>query len=291
METMLRQLSSRRFWIGISMLVLLILGGCGARGKTGPQASATKLDGAKYVPTLFFHGYGSSANAEMPMIRAAQKAGVTHTVLHATVAKNGHVSWRGRFKAGDYHPIVAVQFTANRDGDYHTTADWAKNVITGLQKTYHITRFNLVGHSMGNMAMAFYLLKNAQNSHLPQLQRQVDIAGHFNGILGMNDEPNQMKLTAAGKPTKMDRDYQQLLALRQRYPRQARVLNIYGDLNNGTHSDGRVSNASSKSLRYLVANRAQSYQEHRIVGPNAQHSKLHDNAQVNRLLIKFLWQK
>lgn len=287
---MLRRLRTHQFWLEISLLLVLLLGGCAARG-TGPQASSSKLDGAKYVPTLFFHGYGSSANAEMPMIRAAQRAGVTQTVMHATVEKDGHVSWRGRFKAGDEHPIVAVQFTANRDGDYQVTAGWAKNVITGLQKTYHITRFNMVGHSMGNMAMAFYLLKNARNTHLPQLQRQVDIAGHFNGILGINDQPNRMTLTAAGKPTKLDRDYQQLLVLRQRYPRQARVLNIYGDLNNGTHSDGRVSNASSKSLRYLVAGRARSYQERRIVGPNAQHSKLHDNAQVNRLLIHFLWQK
>lgn len=282
-------LRRRNWWIGVLFICFLFLGGCQVNRQQAQ--SEFKHNGAKYVPTLFFHGYGSSAHAEMHMITAAKRAGVTRTVLRATVARNGHVSWQGRFKRGDYHPIVAVQFTANRDGNYPVTASWAQNVLKGLQRTYHITHFNWVGHSMGNMAMAFYLLKNGQNRHLPQLQRQVDIAGHFNGILGINDEPNRMKLTTAGKPLKMDRDYQQLLALRQRFPRQARVLNLYGDLNNGTHSDGRVSNASSQSLRYLVQSRAKSYQEHRIVGANAQHSQLHDNAQVDRLLVKFLWHK
>ncbi|MCT2908022.1 alpha/beta hydrolase, partial [Schleiferilactobacillus harbinensis] len=28
----------------------------------------------------------------------------------------------------------------------------------------------------------------------------------------------------------------------------------------------------------------------KIVGPDAQHSKLHENPEVDRLLIKFLWQ-
>lgn len=283
---------------GWSALLLLGLIGSLAIGLSGCAQPTTTLGkeprvtyGAPYVPTLFFHGYGSSANAEMHMINAAKAAGVSHTVVRATVAKNGQVTWRGKFVSGDHHPLVAVEFADNHNGDAQTTATWAKQVIVGLKRTYHITKFNVVGHSMGNMAIVYYLLANGQDKRLPQLQKQVDIAGHFNGILGMNDEPNQMQLNAAGKPTKMDQNYRQLLALRQRFPRQIRVLNIFGDKNDGTHSDGRVSNASSKSLRYLVQPRATSYTERRIVGPNAQHSKLHDNAQVDRLLIHFLWSK
>lgn len=277
-------------WFALLGILTLMLSGCGRTTQaTAPAKNPAITNGAHYVPTLFFHGYGSSAHAEMHMIHAAQAAGVTKTVLRATVAKNGRVTWSGKFKQGDNQPLVAVQFDDNRNGDYATTAGWVKAVVLGLQRTYHITQFNVVGHSMGNMAIVYYLLANGQNRHLPQLQKQVDIAGHFNGILGMNDAPNRMQLTTAGKPTKMDRDYQQLLVLRHQFPRQIQVLNIYGDLNDGTHSDGRVSNASSKSLRYLVQPRAKSYQERRIVGPNAQHSKLHSNPQVDRALIHFLW--
>ena len=46
------------------------------------------------TPTLFFHGYGSSANAERHMTNAAKKAGVTKTVIRANVDRNGAVTLR-----------------------------------------------------------------------------------------------------------------------------------------------------------------------------------------------------
>ncbi len=46
----------------------------------------TQLDNINYLqitrPTLFFHGYGSSANAEKHMTDAAKKAGVTQNRHH-----------------------------------------------------------------------------------------------------------------------------------------------------------------------------------------------------------------
>jgi Uncharacterized protein with an alpha/beta hydrolase fold len=116
------------------------------------------------------------------------------------------------------------------------------------------------------------------------------LPGHFNGIIDIDDEPNQMKLAKNGKPiTKMDQGYKDLLKLRKVYPTNTKVLNIYGDKGDGTHSDGAVTNNSSKSLRYLVADRAKSYQEKKFVGKMAQHSKLHENKQVDKVLIHFLW--
>ncbi len=72
----------------------------------------------------------------------------------------------------------------------------------------------MVGHSVGNMSIVFYLLDNAGNTKLPKLQKQVDIAGHFNGIIGMDDAPNRMKLKADGEPTKINSHYRELLGLR-----------------------------------------------------------------------------
>ncbi|TYK44179.1 alpha/beta hydrolase, partial [Staphylococcus pseudintermedius] len=69
------------------------------------------------------------------------------------------------------------------------------------------------------------------------------------------------------------------------------VLNIYGDLKDGTHSDGSVSNTSSRSLKYLLGGSAKTYRESEYVGPSAQHSELHDNEKVARELIQFLWGK
>ncbi|AVK63806.1 alpha/beta hydrolase [Lactobacillus sp. CBA3606] len=276
---------------GLVALSLLGLSGCGQPKKaTGTTPAVATLKSPAYVPTLFFHGWGSSYRAEQHMARAALRAGVTQTVVRATVSKRGRVTLKGHFQANDHRPIVEVDYQDNRNANYQTDGRWARAVVVALQRRDHIKSFNMVGHSMGNMAIVYYLLANAQNQHLPKLRKQVDIAGHFNGILGVDDQPNRMQLTSSGQPLKMNHDYQALLALRKTYPKnQIKVLNIYGDQGDGSHSDGSVSNASSQSLKYLVAPRAKTYQEVKIKGPKAQHSKLHANQQVDRLLINFLW--
>lgn len=253
------------------------------------------VNSEKYVqtstPTLFFHGYGSSFNAETQMTGAAKKAGVTKKIVRVNVSDNGYVKLIGAIPKSAKNPIVEVNYDNSKMTNYYTAGKWAKNVIELLQKHYKFNSVNLVGHSMGNMAINYYIMENAGKKGLPKVNKVVDIAGHFNGILGINDKPNVMKLESNGKPTKMDKSYKQLLKLRKVYPKNTKVLNIYGDKGDGTHSDGDVSNASSKSLKYLVSDRAKSYQEKKITGKMAQHSKLHENKEVDKLLINFLWKK
>ena len=150
---------------------------------------------------------------------------------------------------------------------------------------------NFVAHSMGNMSILFYLLEHAQNEEFPKLQKQVNIANHVNGLEGMNLPVNLTILdNHTGQPSAMSDSYQKLLGLREIYPQdQVDVLNIYGDFKN--QSDGSVLNVSSRSLKYLVIDNAKSYQEKRVTGPLAQHSQLHENPEVDRLLIDFLWGK
>ncbi|KRL13296.1 alpha/beta hydrolase [Schleiferilactobacillus perolens] len=273
--------------VGVVVVLVALVGFVLNRQQDSAQSQYVQIT----TPTLFFHGWGSSYHAEEHMANAAKQAGVTDTIIRADVSRQGKVTLVGQIPANAKNPIVEVNYADNRNTHYHTDGRWMRNVLVALQAKYHITKFNVVGHSMGNMAIAFYLLDNAGNNKLPKLQKQVDIAGHYNGILGINDKPNQMKLRKSGQPTVMDADYQELLGLRQKYPwKQVDVLNIYGDKDDGTHSDGDVSNASSKSLRYLIADRAKSYREKKIVGPDAQHSKLHENPEVDRLLINFIWQ-
>lgn len=270
----------------LGALLLLMTGLLSGCSHAAPTADS------KAVPTLFFHGFGGSYRAENHMAQAAVKAGAAKSIIRADVAANGHVTLIGQFKSDDRHPIVEVNYLNSRNGDYPTDAQWAKNVVVKLQQRYQIKRMNMVGHSMGNMAIVYYLLANANNPKLPRLEKQVDIAGHFNGILGMDDAPNRMKLKPDGQPTKMNANYRTLLGLRHlKTLKSLQVLNIYGDKNDGSHSDGRVSNASSKSLKYLLHGQVKSYQEKRIVGPAAQHSRLHQNKQVDRLLIHFLWHR
>ncbi len=90
----------------------------------------------------------------------------------------------------------------------------------------------------------------------------------------------------------MNATYQELLKLGDSYPKkQVAVLNIYGDLDDGSDSDGRVSNNSSRSEKYLLQDVYRSYQELEIKGEGGQHSKLHENRQVDRAIINFIWKK
>ncbi|RSJ79058.1 alpha/beta hydrolase [Streptococcus cristatus] len=243
------------------------------------------------TPTLFFHGYGSSANAEKHMVEAARQAGVTQTIITATVDSHAQVTLKGDIPKNAVNPIVMVEFKDNRNANYAQDGEYAAAVVRELQARYGFKKMNFVAHSMGNMSILFYLLEHAQNEELPQLQKQVNIANHVNGLEGMDLPANLTILdNHTGQPSAMSDSYQKLLGLREIYPQdQVDVLNIYGDFKN--ESDGSVLNVSSRSLKYLVIDNAKSYQEKRVTGPLAQHSQLHENPEVDRLLINFLWAK
>ena len=243
------------------------------------------------TPTLFFPGYGSSANAEKHMVEAARQAGVTQTIITATVDSHAQVTLKGDIPKNAVNPIVMVDFKDNRNANYAQDGEYAAAVVRELQARYGFKKMNFVAHSMGNMSILFYLLEHAQNEELPQLKKQVNIANHVNGLEGMDLPANLTILDSkTGQPSAMSDSYQKLLGLREIYPQdQVDVLNIYGDFKN--QSDGSVLNVSSRSLKYLVIDNAKSYQEKRVTGPLAQHSQLHENPEVDRLLIDFLWGK
>ena len=248
------------------------------------------------TPTLFVHGWGSSYHAEKSMVAYAQKSHATNSVIRADVNPAGKVTLLGTIKKRAKNPIVEVNLQnnksifaglSNQTSAMNQSSNYIKDVITTLQKRYRFNRINLVGHSMGNLQIAYYLRNNATNAHMPQLNKQVSIAGHYNGYIGEQGAPNKTVLNRAGKPQKMSAGYRGLLSLRKKFPQNTDVLNIYGDMGSG--SDGDVTVNSARSYRYLVSKRARSYQEKEIRGPRAQHSKLHENTQVDRLLVNFLW--
>ncbi len=269
--------------------LLLIVGVFGFSNST--QAVTKKKYVQESIPTIFFHGYASSFHAEQQITGAIKKAGVTKTIVRVNVSPNGYAKMIGSIPKKAKNPIVEVNFDNSRNGNYHTQGQWAKNVIKVVQEDYKCKKVNLVGHSMGNMAINYYILDNPGLKDLPKINKVVDIAGHFDGIIDEDDEPNETTLDKNGKPDRMNSFYKELLELRKAYPKNIKVLNIYGDKNDGTHSDGAVTNASSKSLKYLVSGRAKSYQEKKIVGKMAAHSKLHENKQVDKVLINFLFKK
>lgn len=244
------------------------------------------------IPTLFLHGYGGSANSEKFMVNQAEKRGVTKDIIIAQVSKTGEVVLKGKLTKDAVNPIVKVELENNKQGYLDQNAKWFKNVLTKLQQQYDFKKFNFVGHSMGNLTFAQYMATYGDDKSLPQLNKQVNIAGTFNGVLNMNEKVNEISVDDNGKPSRMNEPYKQLMVLKDIYKnKHIKVLNIYGDLHDGTHSDGRVSNSSSKSLKYLLGNSPDYYHESKYTGKSAQHSQLHENKDVANELIDFLWKK
>ncbi|WP_295730509.1 alpha/beta hydrolase [uncultured Limosilactobacillus sp.] len=286
------------------IIILLLIG----IGLAGYHRYTRQVNAKHYInsstPTIFVHGWGSSYRAETQMVNAAKKAGASNSIIRANVSKGGQVKLIGTIAKNAKNPIVEVNLVNNKSAnykkpndpkyveEYHQSGIYIKNVVLALQKRYHIHKVNFVGHSMGNLLIAYYLADNANNQRLPKLAHQVVIAGHFNGLMMEDPRSKQAKVNRkTGKPSIMLPEYKGILSLRQTYPRTARVMNIYGDIKDGSHSDSQVPVNSAKSYKYLVGKRAKSYVEHEITGKGAKHSNLHENKQVDQYLINFLWGK
>ena len=79
------------------------------------------------------------------------------------------------------------------------------------------------------------MMTYGNDKSLPQLNKQVNIAGTFNGVLNMNEDVNEITVDKDGKPSRMNQPYQQLRVLKDIYKGKGiEVLNIYGDLKDGT---------------------------------------------------------
>ncbi|CAK1223490.1 Uncharacterized conserved protein with an alpha/beta hydrolase fold [Fructobacillus tropaeoli] len=258
------------------------------------------LVGAKMSPTLseqngqrpkeatvFFHGYGSSRNAEKSMSQYLVDHDYSNRRINVTVAKDGTVTMDKTIAPGDKNPIILVQFDNNKNQDFNQTAKWVTTIMTKLSQQ-GIRSVNLIGHSMGNMAIAFYLMNAADNGHdLPKVVRQISIAGTYNGLILANPQSNS-PLSAEGEPQTKTEIFNRLAGLTAYYQNHStKVLNIYGNSTGGSDSDTTVYNNSSKALKYFVR-QPSTYQETLIEGAGGQHSKLHENQTVNQDILKFL---
>lgn len=242
------------------------------------------------VPTFYLHGHSGSEKSMRYLIQSAVNKGVTKNVIKAHVSADGNVTFEGDINSNDPHPIVQIILEDNKNWDYEQNAVWLKNVITETNKHMEFNKFNMVAHSMGNLTLSYYMLNYGDDNSLPQLNKQVDTGAPLNGILGRDDKPNRVKLDENSKPDKMTDEYKELQQMKYNYPQQSvEVLNIYGDLLDGTHSDGKVTTQSSLSLKYLLDGYVKSYRTFKVEGEHGEHSALHDYNVVAEEVNAFLW--
>lgn len=246
------------------------------------------------VPTIFVHGLRGSSKTMANMLASAVQTGYHHLLtIHITHA--GKLKIRGQWDATVAHPLIQVTF-GNNQARLSFQVRWLHEVMIYLRGQHGVQRINAVGHSAGSVALVAYAEAFGQDDWLPTIQKLVTIAGPFNGVIGMNESHNTNFLMANGRPKVIYPksfwlpSFADLYQKRKHFPSETAVLNIYGDLQNGTHSDQYISTASARALKYLLSDVTPDFHEVRFSGSGAEHSRLHDNPRVQRLVFDFLFQ-
>ncbi|WP_239255743.1 alpha/beta hydrolase [Listeria ilorinensis] len=238
------------------------------------------------LPTMFVHGYKGTANSFGHMLdRLGEQFDVNQAAMQIYVGKHGDLNIRGTLNPtmpGD--SAIQVVFEDNRASLARQTV-WLQDVMKYLREYEHIKSVNLVGHSMGGLAILSYLENTEQDANYPVPQKFIAIASPFRGI----DQADyfQLQKDPAAHDLKSGSDaLHALVKNKNKLPNNLQVLAIAGQKTR-TDSDGLVDVDSVFFLKEFFPKG--NYQEKLITGPDVTHSGLHENTEVDYYVSQFLW--
>jgi len=209
-----------------------------------------------HTATLFLPGNSGGWLSLRGMVTSLNRPHLGHYSLTARVTDDGQVSWQQHAPITT-NTLIPVLFKDNT----HSRKE-ARQLVTVLQQLhdrYGITHVNMVGHSSGGTIAYDYL---NQDQHAPvTVSRLVCIGADFPGR-----QP-----------------------LKQAEP-QLHILNLAGAIGS-LDNDSEVPIDTVTPLKRLVAGQVASYRFQELRGPvwQMQHSLLHENPAIDRIMIRFLY--
>lgn len=248
-----------------------------------------KQKGVRYsnTPTVFIHGYQGSSLSFGPLLNQLEGDNIAKREMTIIVKPDGKLSVEGKLTNNHDNPTIMVLFSEDVT-DEIKQSQWIADVMKYLS-SQHVSGVNLVAHSMGGVSALRYLLEYA-DSQVPKVEKLVTIAAPFNDLEIAEDteEIFAYELTEKG-PSDTTPIYEYFDRAMNRLPANLAVLNIAGDLEDGSASDGSVSTHSTFSLRFLLQQHTKNYQELLIKGQSGGHSAITRSQQLQDNLIAFLW--
>ncbi|WP_099974277.1 alpha/beta hydrolase [Lactobacillus terrae] len=238
-------------------------------------------------PVLYVHGFRGGDYTTENLVKSALKYNNKEEYLKATINTLGQITYEGKWTK-DKYPIVQVVFKNKIIGS-NLMARWLSNLVFDLKKIYSFETYHAVGHSLGAVALVLAEMREKKLTYLPKIKNLVLIAGPFNGIIGLGDLPNVNQLGQNGRPAFMSPTYMRMYINRKNISNEMRVLNIYGNLKNYSNSDKYISVTSAKSINYILSPKVMEFVDYPVSGKNAEHSLLHDDSNVLRLINKFVY--
>ncbi|MDT2842742.1 alpha/beta fold hydrolase [Vagococcus lutrae] len=244
----------------------------------------------KKIPTLLLHGVHGDRRTMQGMIRRWGREGLAYKALQIEVSADGDMIVNGTWNQNpdNLNPLIQV-FFENNDASADQQAKWLTRIMVFLKDKLEIDRLYLLGHSMGGVASMYYLTSEAATTDdTPIVKKFVSLGSPYKGEIADTLISRLYQLEKEGKRD-FDEMYQHFMSVNQRLSPNLSVLNIYGDLEDGTESDGIIMTEDARALRDIVAHKVASYDEVEITGLGGQHTLLHENGEVDETVSLFLW--
>jgi len=237
--------------------------------------------------TLFIPGYAGNRFSFGGMLQRFVTGSIANKSLVVMIDRHNRPHVTGHLDP--YRPMVQLIFATPRVS-VRQQAQGVLAVVKYLLAHEHVQTMNLVAHSMGGVVLFQYLTTAARLVNLPEVRKVVTIGAPFNDReVGQNTYPIENHPLTASGPTETTPVYNYFLRTLQRLPNTISYLNIAGNIGDDAQSDGAVALNSALSLRFLLRPVVSQYQEFVVHGKNARHSRLHENYEVDRQIVQFLY--
>lgn len=277
----------------VAGLTVLLLVGCGSKQtkeveKTQASALTQKKDDTAFkksaVPTVFIHGYGGTINSFGGMIQRLSSERKTTKEMLITVQSDGSLKVDGDLSKKKDNPSIQVLFTANKDTEWNQT-EWIYTVLKYL-KQQGVEQVNLVGHSMGGVSSLRYLTTYGQPNDASTINKFISIGAPFNDFTESSESIDDVLRNGPSVKAGRYIDYQNGIA---NVPNKLPILLLAGKINQETVTDGTVPLNSALATFSLLKDHGNPIKYQIFTGPNAQHSQLHENLNVDKTVADFLW--
>lgn len=277
----------------VAGLTVLLLVGCGSKQtkeveKTQASALTQKKDDTAFkksaVPTVFIHGYGGTINSFGGMIQRLSSERKTTKEMLITVQSDGSLKVDGDLSKKKDNPSIQILFTANKDTEWNQT-EWIYTVLKYL-KQQGVEQVNLVGHSMGGVSSLRYLTTYGQPNDASTINKFISIGAPFNDFTESSESIDDVLRNGPSVKAGRYIDYQNGIA---NVPNKLPILLLAGKINQETVTDGTVPLNSALATFSLLKDHGNPIKYQIFTGPNAQHSQLHENLNVDKTVVDFLW--
>lgn len=236
------------------------------------------------VPTLLFHGYKGNGLTFTGMVQRLTRNEYAERSATLTVSPDGEIVEEGKWSS-EGNPLIQVIFEDNTNQEWQQ-AEWIQRVLNYLSDTHQTKEVNLVGHSMGGVSIMRYLANFGVEGSDVTIHKVVTIGAPFNDFNEDNQELTDIAKNGPQVPAPRFVEYDENFG---NFPHDVPYLNIAGDVEGDNGSDGTVPVASVVAINYLFEKYQLPYKFVKVDGKTAQHSALHENRKVDKLIAEFLW--